>query len=94
MFNGTHTKMLRKATNGKWWEWRTNANVYEELPLLGNKKAVRRMKLAGHCHQHPELAASDLVLWWPNQNLRRRGRPKVDLVEVLRQDAGTKSSVQ
>ena len=46
-----------------------------------------RMKLAGHCHRHPELAASDLFLWQPNQNLRRE-RPKVDFVEVLRKDAG------
>ena len=36
------------------------------------------MKLAGHCHRHPELAASDLVLWQPNQNLRRRGRSGMD----------------
>ena len=62
--------------------------MYEELPLLGNKIAAGRLKLAGHCHRHPELAASDLVLWQPNQNLRRRGRPKVDFVEVLRKDAG------
>ena len=46
------------------------------------------MKLTGHCHRHPELAASNLFLWQPNQNLIRRGRPKVDFVEVLRQDAG------
>ena len=45
------------------------------------------MKLAGHCHQHPELVASDLVLWQLNQNLGRRGRPKVDFIEMLRQDA-------
>ena len=47
MLNG---KMLRKATNVKWWERRTNAEVHEELPLLGNKIAARRMKLAGPCH--------------------------------------------
>ena len=68
--------------------------VYEELPLLGNKIAARRMKLAGHCHRHPELAASDLVLWQPNQNLRRRGRPKVDFVEVLRKDAGNLTTTE
>ena len=62
--------------------------LYEELPLLGNKIETRRMKLAGHCHQHPELAACDLVLWQPNQNLRRREKPKVDIVELLRQNAG------
>ena len=80
--------MLRKATNVKYWGPKTNAEVYEELPLLGNKIALRRMKLAGHCHRHSELAANDLVLWQPNQNLRRRGIPKLDFVEVLRQDAG------
>ena len=94
MLNGTYTKMLRKATNVKWWECRTNAEVYEELPLLGNKIAASRMKLAGHCHRHPELAASDLVLWQPNQNLRRRGRPKVDFVEVLRKDVGNLTTTE
>ena len=64
-----------------------------QMPLLGNKIAARRMRLAGHCHQHPELAASDLVLWQPNQNLRR-GRPKVDLLEVLRQDTGNLTTTE
>ena len=94
MLNGTYTKMLRKATNVKWWECRTNAEVYEGLPLLGNKIAARRMKFAGHCHRHPELIASDLVLWQPNQKLRRRGRPKVDFVEVLRKDAGNLTTTE
>ena len=66
ILNATYTDMLRKATDFKWWEHKTKNEVYEELPLLGNKIAARRMKLAGHCHQHPELAASDLVLWQPN----------------------------
>ena len=94
MLNGTYTKMLRKATNVKWWERRTNAEVYEELSLLGNKIAARRMKLAGHCHRHPELAASDLVLWQPNQTLRKRGRLKVDFVEVLRKDVGNLTTTE
>ena len=51
------------------------------------------MKLAGHCHRHPELAASDLVLWQPNQNLRR-GKLKVDFVEVLRKDAGNLTTTE
>ena len=72
MLNGTYTKILRKVTNVKWWEHKTNAEVYEEIPLLGNKIVGRRIELAGHCHQRPELTASDLVLWQPNQNLRRR----------------------
>ena len=62
MLHGTYTKILRKATNIKWWERKPNDEVYEELPLFGSKIAARRMKLAGHCHQHPEPAASDLVL--------------------------------
>ena len=52
------------------------------------------MKLAGLCHRHPELAASDLVLWQPNQNLRRRERPKVDFAEVLRKDAGNLTTTE
>ena len=49
LLNVTYTKMLRKATDVKWWECMTNAEVYEELPL-GNKITAKRMKLAGHCH--------------------------------------------
>ena len=67
-----------------WGVWRT--------PTFGNKIVARRMKLAGHCHSHSELAASDLVLWQPNQNLKRR--PKVDFVEVLRQDAGNLTTTE
>ena len=52
------------------------------------------MKLTGHCHRHPELAASNLVLWQPNQNMRRRGRPKIDFVEVLRQDVGNLTTTE
>ena len=81
--------MLRKATNVKWWECRTNAEVYEEFKLLGNKIAARRIKLSGHCHRHPEL-----VLWQPNQTLRKRGRPKVDFVEVLKKDAGNLTTTE
>ena len=44
------------------------------------------MKLVGLCPQHAEPVASDLVLWQPNQNLRRRGRPNIEFVEVLRYD--------
>ena len=94
MLNGTYTKILRKATNVKWWERSKNAEVYEELPLLGNKIAARRMKLAGHCHRHPELASSDLVLWQPNQKLRRRRRPTVEFVEVLRKHAGNLTTTE
>ena len=52
------------------------------------------MKLTGHCHRHPELVASNLVLWQPNENLGRRGRPKVDFVEVLRQDKGNLTTTE
>ena len=65
MLNG---KMLRKATNVKWWEHQPNAEVYEELQLLCNKIAARRMKLNGHCH--PELAASSMAAQ-PNSEKRK-----------------------
>ena len=51
------------------------------------------MKLTGHYHRHPELAASNLVLWQPNQYLRR-GQPKINFVEVLRQDAGNLTTTE
>ena len=86
--NGTYTCMLRKVLNVKWRSHTTNAELYGELPPVGNKIATRRMQLAGHCHRHPEMSAHKLVLWQPTHGQRTRGRPRQSYVEVLRQDAG------
>ncbi len=55
--NGTYTRMLRKVLGIKWTSHTSNAELYGELPPVGNKIAARRMELAGHCYRHPELSA-------------------------------------
>ena len=32
--------------------------------------------MAGHCIRHPELLASDLVLWEPMHGRAQQGRPR------------------
>ena len=43
------------------------------LPLICTARE-RRMRLAGHCVRHPELAVSPLVLWEPINGNRSKGR--------------------
>ena len=49
---------------------------------------ARRMGLAGHCARHPELAASNLILWEPKHGTRSRGRPATTYIDTLRRDTG------
>ena len=78
--------MLRKVLNVKWSSHTTSAELYVDLPPVGNKIAARRMQLAGHCHRHPEMSAHKL--WQPTHGPWTRGRPHQNFVEVLREDAG------
>ncbi|KAL5248079.1 hypothetical protein ACHWQZ_G017305 [Mnemiopsis leidyi] len=48
----------------------------------------RRMRLAGHIHRHPELAAHQVLLWEPSHGNRSRGRPAFTYVDCLRKDTG------
>ena len=66
----------------------TNKSVYEGIPKVSQKIAVRRMKLAGHCQRHQELPAGKLVLWEPKHGHRSRGRLAQTYVDLLRNDVG------
>ena len=46
------------------------------------------MGLAGHCVRHPELVASNLILWEPKHGIRNRGRPATTYIDTLRRDTG------
>ena len=45
------------------------------------------MRLAGHCHRHPEEIASQLVFWEPTRGKPNRGRPAVSYIDNLKADA-------
>ena len=74
--------------NIHWSSHTTNAELYDNLPLLSSKIASRRMQLAGHCHRHPELTTQRLVLWQPSHGQPSRGRPRVNFIDTLKRDAG------
>ena len=90
--NGTYTRMLRKAQNVHWTSHTTNAELYGNLPLISDKIASRRLRLAGHCYRHPELSAHHLVLWEPTHGQKNRGGQKSTYLDTLKRDTDTTSA--
>ena len=86
--SGTYTRMLRKALNVHWSSHTSNDELYGKLPRVDTKIAERRLRLAGHCHRHPELSTQKLLLWEPTHGTRGRGRPKATYVDTLLRDTG------
>ena len=56
--DGMYTRMLRMVIDISWLSYTTNIDLYNGLPKLTQKIAVRRLQLAGHCVRHPEELAS------------------------------------
>jgi hypothetical protein len=86
--DGVYTRMLRMALNVSWEDHIRNVDLYDTLPRVTDKIRARRMRLAGHCVRHPELAASGLILWEPKHGTRSRGRPTATYVDTLKRDTG------
>ena len=89
--NGVYTRMLRVALNVSWEDHVRNSDLYDKLPLLSDKIRQRRMRLAGHCVRHPELTASELILWEPSQGTRAVGGPRTTFIDTLKRDTGVSS---
>ena len=60
--DGCYTRMLRSVKQIHWERHVTNLELYGGLPRVSTKIRARRLRLAGHCLRHAELAASKLVL--------------------------------
>ena len=86
--DGTYTRMLRTVFGVRWESHTTNAELYGSIPLVSSKIASRRMQLAGHCYRHPELCASNLILWQPTHGRKDQRRPKQDYIATLKSDTG------
>ena len=84
--NGCYTRMLRMCLGISWKQKLTNDELYRELPPVTTKIAERRLKLAGHCIRHPELSASNLVLWKPSRGTPRQGKPAMTYIDCLCDD--------
>ena len=86
--DGCYTRMLRMCLGISWKQKLTNDELYRELPRVTVKIAERRMKLAGHCIRHPELSASNLVLWTPSRGTPKQGKPAMTYIDCLCDDLG------
>ena len=86
------TEVSRRVLNISKSTHVTNKILYEGIPRVSEKIAVRRMRLAGHCQRHRELLASKLVLWETTHGQRLRGRPTLTYVDILKKDAGAEST--
>ena len=62
-----------------------------EIPKLSEKMKEGRLLLAGHCHRHPELPASKVIVWEPKHGRRDHGRPSKTLLTTLIEDAEVES---
>ena len=86
--DGVYTRMLRAALNVSWKNHTRNSELYGKLPRLSDTVRQRRMRLAGHCVRHPELTASQLILWEPTHGRKSRGRPQATFIDTLKRDTG------
>ena len=86
--DGVYTRMLRAALNVSWKDHTRNSELYGKLPRLSDTVRQRRMRLAGHCVRHPELTASQLILWEPTHGRKSRGRPQATYIDTLKRDTG------
>ena len=92
--DGVYTRMLRAALNVSWADHVTNINLYGYLPRLSDTIRQRRMRLAGHCVRHPELTASEMILWEPTHGKKTRGRPQMTFIDTLKRDSGLSSTAE
>lgn len=90
--DGVYTRMLRAALNVPWEDHIRNVDLYGYLPRLSDTIRQRRMRLAGHCMRHPELTASQLILWEPTHGRKSRGRPHATYIDTLKRDTGLSSA--
>ena len=92
--DGLYTRMLRRALNASWEEHMRNVDLYEKLPRLTDKIRQRRMRMAGHSVRHPELVASELVLWEPAHGSRNPGRRRATYIDSLKRDTGLNETTE
>ena len=90
--NGCYTCMLRMAQNVSWQRHMKNEDLYAGLECVSDKIRKRRLRLAGHSVQHPELGANPLILWEPAQGTTARGRPSQTYIDTLKRGTGCKTT--
>ena len=90
--DGCYTSMLRMVFNVTWRDRVRNEVLYGDLPRITTKIRKRRLQMAGHCVRHPELAASNLVLWEPMQGRASRGGQSLTFIDQLLRHTSLKTA--
>ena len=90
--DGCYTSMLRMVFHVTWRDRVRNEDLYGDLPRITTKIRERRLRMAGHCVRHPELAASNLVLWQPTQGQASRGGQSLTFIDQLLRDTSLKTA--
>ena len=44
--------------------------------------------------RHPELTASEMILWEPTHGKKARGRPQMTYIDTLKRDSGLSSTAE
>ena len=90
--DGCYTNMLRRVFHVTWRDRVRNEVLYGDLPRITTKIRKRRLRMAGHCVRHPELAASNLVLWEPTQGQASWGGQSLTFINQLLRDTSLKTA--
>ena len=90
--DGCYTSMHRMVFNVTWRDRVRNGVIYGDLPRITTKTRKRRLRMAGHCVRHPELAATKLVLWEPTQGRASRGGQSLTFIDQLLRDTSLKTA--
>ena len=88
MLDGCCTQLLRCALNISWKDHVTNEELYDNIPKISQKNQKWRLNLVGHCYQHKEEAAAQLIFWRPKHGKKSWGWPAQDFAGTLAQDSG------
>ena len=88
MLDGCYTWLLRWALNISWKDHVTNEELYDNIPKISQKIWKQRLNLVGHCYQHKEEAAAQLILWRPKHGKKSRGWPAQDFAGTLAWHSG------
>ena len=77
--------------NVSWREHKTNEELYGPILKWSKKVKERPLWLGGHCHRHPKLPASKVIVWGPTNGRQDPGKPAKTSLATLIEDAEVES---
>ena len=66
----------------------TNKDLYGDMPKVSDKIRERRARFAGHCFRGSKELVHKLIHWIPKHGARKRGRPALTYIDILKRDTG------